>query len=336
LVQALQYVSLALAVAATAFVLVLVLRRVSLAREERQRVAIEERLRDTALALVDGDEVALPELNRTEAAVFAGLLNRYSRQLAGEPREHIATYFEDGGHVAHEVKALRGRRSWKRAAAAAVLGDMASPTAVPALLDALDDPERDVRASAARSLALLRATEAVEPLVEALAAGRLQRAVGGWALMQMGEAAVPQLRALLDSEDADVRAVAAELLGLTGSAADSKVLIERLRDPRAEVRAKSAHALGRLGAADAATALRDVLGDRIFFVRAAAARALGQIGDRPSSAALVHIAQTDRFEAAQAAARALAELEPMGLEAAASVEAAKDHLREAAALAGLG
>jgi hypothetical protein len=329
--------SLALAVAATAFVLVLVLRRVTLAREERQRVAIENRLRDTALALVDGDEVEMPTLKRHEAAVFAGLLNRYSRQLSGEPREHIATYFEAGGFVAHEESNMRrARRPWKRAASAAVLGDMSSRTAIPALMEALDDPERDVRASAARSLALLQATESIEALVEALAAGRIQRAVGGWALMQMGEAAVPELRALLDSDDGDVRSVAVELLGLTGSAAESVVLIERLRDPRAEVRAKAARALGRLGAADAATALRGLLSDRIFFVRAAAARALGEIGDRASSAALVHLAQTDRFEAAQAAARALAEIEPMGLEAAASVRAAKDHLREAAALAELG
>ena len=331
--NALQIASLALALAATAFVLVLVLRRVALAREEKEREEVEERLRPQALALVDGDPVDLPRLGRREAAVFARMLARYARQLAGEPRAHIARYFEAGGHVDHQVRQLHSRRAWKRAAAATTLGDMASPAGIPALLDALADPERDVRAAATRSLALLGAWVAVGPIVEALAAGRVQRAVGGWALTQLGDSALTSLRGLIRNEDADIRAVAVELLGLTGDARDSGELIKRLRDPAAEVRAKAAHALGRLGAADAAVELRGALGDRIFFVRAAAARALGQIGDRASAAALVHQAQTDRFEAAQAAARALAELEPVGLAAAASVAAAGPHLREAADLA---
>ena len=333
MVNALQIASLALALAATMFVLVLVLRRVMLSREERQRRAIEERLRDHALALIDGDPVDLPPLDRHEASVFVRMLARYARQLSGEPREHIARFFEAGGHVKHQAELLHARRVWKRAAAAATLGDMGSPEAVPALLDALGDSERDVRAAATRSLALLGAAVAVEAIVEELANNRVQRAVGGWALMKIGTPALTRLRGLLRHEDANVRAVAAELIGLIGEASDSPELIELLRDPSAEVRAKSAHALGRLGAGEAAAMLRGALGDRIFFVRAAAARALGQIGDRPSVPALVHQAQTDRFEAAQAAARALAELSPRGLSAVAQLPTGNVHLREAAGLA---
>jgi hypothetical protein len=335
MIETLQLASLALAFASTLFVLVLVLRRVSLAREERQRVAIEERLRDTALSLVDGEAVPLPELNRTEAEVFAGMLARYARQLAGEPRGHIARYFENGGHVDAETGRLGSRAIWRRAAAAAVLGDMGSRGAIPALIELLDDPAREVRAAAARSLAILDADEAVAPLVRALAEGRLQRAVVGWALMRLGEPAVPRLHPLLGSDNADVRAAAVELIGLIGSAADAPAVLERLRDPAAEVRAKSARALGRLGAAQAAAALRDALGDRIFFVRAAAARALGDIGDAASAAALVRQAQTDRFEAAHAAALALAEISPQALEGIATLSTATDHVREAAGLAAL-
>ena len=333
MVQALQLASLVLALAATAFVLVLVLRRIVLSRDERRRVAVEERLRDDALALVDGDEVELPELSRQEAAIFARLIARWSRQLAGESRVHIARFFEAGGHIDDQARLLGSRRTWKRAAAAATLGDMASPQAVPPLLDALHDPERDVRAAATRSLALLGAAVAVEPIVEELAAGRVQRAVGGWALMQIGNPALTRLRGLLAHEDSSVRATAAELIGLIGEASDSAELIGLLRDPSAEVRAKSAHALGRLGAGQAAAMLRGALGDRIFFVRAAAARALGQIGDRPSIPALVHQAQTDRFESAQAAARALADLSPAGLSTVAHLPTGNAHLREAAGLA---
>jgi hypothetical protein len=333
MVNALQIASLALALAATALVLVLVLRRVMLTREERRRHEIEERLRDDAMALIDGDAVALPPLGRHEASVFARMMARYARQLSGEPREHIARFFETGGHIAHQADLLRSRRVWKRAAAAATLGDMASPDGIPPLIDALGDAERDVRAAATRSLALLGASVAVEAIVEELANDRVQRAVGGWALMTIGAPALTRLRGLLRHEDANVRAVAAELIGLIGEASDSPELIGLLRDPSAEVRAKSAHALGRLGAGDAAAMLRGALGDRIFFVRAAAAGALGQLGDRPSVPALVHQAQTDRFEAAQAAARALAELSPRGLSAMASLPTGNAHLREAAGLA---
>lgn len=333
MVNALQIASLALAAAATAFVLVLVLRRVMLSREERRRREIEDRLRDDAMALIDGDRIELPPLGREEASVFARMLARYARQLSGEPRRHVARFFEAGGHVQHQVGLLSARRGWKRAVAAATLGDMASPDAVPALLNALKDPERDVRAAATRSLALLGASAAVEAIVEELAHDRVQRAVGGWALMQIGAPALTRLRGLLRHEDPSVRAVAAELIGLIGEASDSPELIELLRDPSAEVRAKSAHALGRLGAGQAAAMLRGALGDRIFFVRAAAARALGQIGDRPSVPALVHQAQTDRFEAAQAAARALAELSPRGICAMADLPGANVHMREAAGLA---
>ena len=333
MVEALQFASLALALAATAFVLVLVLRRLMLSREERERLAVEQRLRDLALALVDGDPVAFPELHSGEAAIFARLLARYSRQLSGQPREHIARYFENGGHVDQQIELLGSRRAWKRAAAAATLGDMASPSAVPALIDALDDPARDVRAAATRSLALLGAAVAVEPIVEQLASGRVQRAVGGWALTQIGAPALTRLRGLLHHDDFAVRATAAELIGLVGEASDSAELIGLLRDPSAEVRAKAAHALGRLGAGEAAARLRGALGDRIFFVRAAAARALGQLGDLPSIPALIHQAQTDRFEAAQAAARALAELSPDGLSAMATLSGGNAHLREAAGLA---
>ena len=333
MVDVLQYASLALALAATLLVLVLVLRRITLSREERERRAVEDRLRDHALRLVDGDPVELPALRRREAAVFAAMLARYARQLSGDPREHIARFFESAGHVDAEVEHLHARRAWKRAAAAATLGDMGSSSAIPALTDALEDPERDVRAAAARSLGLLGAAVAVEPIVAELACGRVQRAVGGWALMQIGAPTLSRLRGLLADEDWEVRATAAELIGLIGDASDAAELVGLLRDPSAEVRAKSAHALGRLGAGDAAAGLRGTLGDRIFYVRAAAARALGELGDTPSVPALIHQAQTDRFEAAQAAARALAALSPDSLSAVAALPTGNAHLREAAGLA---
>lgn len=321
----------ALAVAALAFLFVLVARRLQLARAERYVRAEEERLRPVALALVDGERVE-PDLRRRSARVLAALLSRYSRWLTGDARAEIAWFFERSGGLEAEVAALRSRRPWRRATAAYALGDMASPRAERPLLDALEDPERDVRAAAARSLGVLGLARAVEPLVYALADGRIPRAVTGSALLAIGAPSLPALRRLERRAEPEVRAFAVELVGLLGDASDAAALQVRLRDSSAETRAKAARALGRLGAADAAAALRTTLSDRIPFVRAAAAHALGSIGDRDAIEALLDRARIDTYDVAHAAAGALARIDPARL---ASEASGAPHLVEAADLLAL-
>lgn len=322
-----------LAVLSALFVLVLVVRRLQIARGQRFEREEEERLRPLALALVDGEDLDAAALGRRSGRVLAGLIARYARWLDGDARTQIAAFFERTGGVAEEMRALRDRRAWRRATAAYTLGDMSSPTAVPGLLEALDDQERDVRAAAARSLGRLGAVEAVEPLVYGLAAGRVPRAVAGSALLATGSAALPALRELERRAEPEVRALAVELVGLLGDASDAALLVERLRDSSAETRAKAARALGRLGAREGASALREALRDRIPFVRACAAHALGDIGDRSAVPDLLRIAREDRYDPAHAAATALARIDPDGLRREAG---AAPHLVEAADILALG
>ena len=77
----------------------------------------------------------------------------------------------------------------------------------------LDDPNRNVRNAATRSLGKQRAVEGVAPIVLALSEGRVARAVGGQALIDIGPVAVDSLAGLMHAQSPDVRAVAAELLG---------------------------------------------------------------------------------------------------------------------------
>lgn len=316
-----------LAALSALFVVVLVVRRLQIARGERFEREEEERLRPLALMLVDGDAVVPATLGSRSGRVLAGLVARYGRWLDGDARVQIVAFFERSGGVAEELRALRDRRAWRRATAAYTLGDMGSPTAVPGLLEALDDPQRDVRAAAARSLGRLGAVEAVEPLVYGLAAGRVPRAVAGSALLATGSAALPALRELERRAEPEVRAFAVELVGLLGDASDGVLLIERLRDSSAETRAKAARALGRLGAREGASALREALSDRIPFVRACAAHALGEIGDRRAVPDLLRIARGDQHDAAHAAAAALARIDPDALRREAGTA---PHLVEAA------
>lgn len=334
MLAALELASVALALAAAAFVVVLATRRIELARRARRVHAAEERLRPVAMALLDGDEVdELPA--RDEAEVLAAVLARYSRRVSGEPREHIARFFESGGYVDRELGLLCSRRWPARASAAFALGDMASQRAVPALLTALEDRNREVRAAAARSLGALRAVEGVTPLVAALSSGAVPRVVAGSALLTLGERAVPGLLELSTARDAGIRATAIELLGLLGDPITARRFAGRLRDGSAEVRAKTARALGRLGDDRAAAELRAALRDRIPFVRAAAATGLMEIGDDEAALELMAIAAVDRFEPAQAAARALARLDPDGLPDFARDPVAGSHVREAADLAAM-
>jgi HEAT repeat protein len=227
------------------------------------------------------------------------------------------------------VKALRARHDWQRATAASLLGDMGSERAIAPLLEVLGDRSRDVRTAAARSLGRLGAPAAADALVRAFVTADVAHGVAGDALVALGPAALPALRALTGSEDPALRKAAVELLGLLGEPADSPVLVARLRDSAAEVRASAARALGRLAAEDAATAVRGALSDRVPFVRAAAARALGDIGDRDAGAELLVVARSDHYDAAQAAARALARVDPQLL-ATAAREGGGPHVLEAA------
>ena len=298
---------LALTALSAVFLVALVFRRSSLAREEQRRETLEERVRPFALALVDGEAVVLPELSTEERATLAEAIGRLSRNLTGDARARIGTYFAGTTAYAAEVAALRERRVWRRATAAYRLGDMACPEAVPELLPALEDRDADVRAAAARSLGRLGRPEAAEPLVRVLVDGTVPRALAFRAVLDLGPAALPALRVLSRADDPDERAEPAEQLDGLG-------------------------ALGRLASEEGAEALTQALDDRIYFVRLQAARALGQVGERAAVPRLIRQAREDRFEAARAAAQAVARVDPEALLDAAAEPDAGPHLHEAADL----
>jgi len=342
MIHLLQLAGLGLSGLALVTMLVLVGRRLSLARVERKRAAQEAALRPLALELVDGEEADLSGLDDGQARALATILGRYARLLRGEGRERIAAFFEGRGDVAGEIRRLGARRATNRAAAAFVLGDMGSARAIEPLIRALDDGSRDVRSAAARSLGMLEAEAAVPRLVVSLAENEVPRAISGGALLAMGSKAAPGLRSLLGSPHPGVRATALELLGFTGDASDADALGEALSathaiaasrwQEHAEMRAAAARALGRIGTRRVAPSLRGALNDPAPFVRTAAAHALGRIGDRDAFEALARQAAIDAYDPAQAAAQALAAIDP-----ARTIRLGADspHLQEAAALADL-
>ncbi len=332
MLEALGIAALTLGALSAVFLVALALRRTALAREERGRLEAETRLRPLALAIVDGDDVDVSRVGPDELAVLAEVIGRLSRNLSGDARSRIASYFAGTTAFATEHRALRNHRAWRRATAAYRLGDMACVEAIPRLIRALNDRDTDVRAASARSLGRLGAYEATEPLVLALVVGIVPRAIAFRAVLDIGAPGLPALRRLTRNSDAAIRADALELIGWLGDAADADTLIEAMADSSAEVRARAAGTLGRLAETDGAAALAAALDDRIYFVRLHAARALGQVGERDAVGRLLRQARDDRFEAARAAAQAVARIDPAALLAAAELPDAGPHLHEAADL----
>jgi HEAT repeat protein len=315
---------------------VLVTRRWELARRARRHHDLEDRLKLVALELMDPQSSAPPaDLSAAEKEALADVLGRYARSVRGASHERIVEYFAAEGTIERERSALAGRGpAWRRATAAFRLGDIDDGNSAGTLIAALRDREPEVRIAAARSLGRLRTAEAGGELVAAAAERRVPDALVRWALLQIGVAAVPELRALLSSSDQYERAAAIQLIGRLGGPSEAAEVEARLRDSSALVRAAAARALGRLGGGRHIPALLDALEDRIAVVRQSAAIALGYLRDRRALPALTEHAVSDLFDVAHEAARAVVRIDPAaGAERAR--ETGSDHLREAVDLAGI-
>jgi HEAT repeat protein len=170
------------------------------------------------------------------------------------------------------------------------LGPAAKP-AVPALITALSDPDRQVWSMAVSVLADLGpdAADALPALIDNLDSkknrgqrDRDKRQVlfrSAHAIARIGPVAIPQLIEALKSEDSMTRAGAAKALGGMGAAAREAVsgLVANLpRDP-ADERADTIEALALIGR-DAVPALGEALGSNEPRTRSGAALALAQIG----------------------------------------------------------
>ncbi len=323
-------VVLVLAGGSSLLFVVLVWRRIWLATHDRRRQRIETALRPSVLAFIDAGTPLPTTLSTREQEAVVDILSAYARLVDGPARARIADFLERQGIVDRELAALTHKTAWRRAAAAYRLGDAGSLRAVDPLLAALDDPDRDVRAAAARSLGRLHSADAVERLLATLVGRQIPEAIVRWALLQIGQAALPRLRGLVGHEEPEERAGALQLIGLLGGAGDSASAEACLRDTAARVREQAALALGRIGGTSSVPPLLSALADRVPAVRAAAAVALGRLRDQRAIEPLLAQARSDAFEPARAAAQALAGIDRERVIAAGSTDGA--HLREAADL----
>jgi len=169
------------------------------------------------------------------------------------------------------------------------LGVAAKP-ALPVLLKALDDDDKQVWSSVIAAIAAMgpEAQEAIPVLIQRIdgrkGRGRRERDISfgvkrvAYALSRMGPAAIPPLINALGENDLGLRLAAAQALGSMGLAAHEAVpaLVKNLGDGQDSVRDDTARALGLIGP-EAGPALVRALQDADAHRRAGAAGALAQM-----------------------------------------------------------
>ena len=216
------------------------------------------------------------------------------RELDVTTRLTVIQALESRGLVARTLRDAKSRLKWTRAHALRLLGEIRVPAAVPVVLQALEDPDGDVRNVAARALGSMKLQATDEALVDLL--GRHDQAVSARIAaicIEIGPRTAPLLVRTLRDGSPKARFWAARILGeiRDGSAATS--LADALQDGEPDVRSAAARALGTLAVPATAPPLETALRDPIWYVRAHAAEAMGKIGN-PAMAGTLAEALSDR------------------------------------------
>jgi len=307
------------------------LRKLGRGIADRRAREADARMRPVLIRLV-GDAGSEPAPGVTTVADHgpdARAVERLSIELLGkvrgEAREALASLLGERGVVERARRRSRRRGAVGRARAVELLGAAGIADAVPDLVHLLDhDGDRQVRIVSARALGRIGDPAAAAPLLASLAGGMPAGTVAH-AILKVGPAAEPALRAEVTAGSSAARATAAELLGLLGSVVSIPDLGRALSDDaEPEVRARAATAIGRIGAPAGIPGLVAALGtDRTGPERAAAAEALGRMSATVAVPALAGLVGEPAVRVARAAAAALADL-------------GADGCRELEALAGTG
>lgn len=154
------------------------------------------------------------------------------------------------------------------------------------LIPLLHDPSVDIRRTAALSLGKIAAPEALPALQQALSdPDPLVREYSAWALGHLGESARdragPALAGLLRDSSPEVARAAAEALGRIGAREGTvTVLVDSLQQGSAQAKRAAVLALALLEAPSSYPALVHALTDPDRTVRQGALAALGELGDR--------------------------------------------------------
>ena len=269
--------------------------------------------------------------------VFVELLPK----LKGDYVDNVVSLMRELGIQKTSIKALRSKKWWRRADAAAILGYFKDPTVISALEDALDDSEVHVRLEAARSLSRQKAISSVAGLVARLSVVDPSHSLAVREIFRsLGKTAAPGLIAVLESDVPEsTKIVSADALGHIGDPRAVRALLkvfdagEHAGTPSQVSRHRgfsaspqTAHrnitlqltvmrALSQLYDDDSIKALTTALDDPLWEIRACACECLGQMGERGAISKLEHLLGDNHWWVRYYAANALFNMGASGMSA---------------------
>ncbi len=235
-----------------------------------------------------------------------------------EGRQRARQALEEYGFVARQSAVmLQGRDAWERSSAARVLGQIGSGASLPALVEALHDPDSIVRNQAVTSLGQLKQPAAIGALLDI---ARRHSDIPPALLSESLSACSVDSLGYLDSESFDHSASGGAAGGLepltsfeelpSGDEDDALLgLMTKLESNDAKERAQIARELGLHPAQRTVAALCEAaLQDSDPSVRSAAVTALGSIDHESVFAPVLIALADDTREVRAAAARTLSSL----------------------------
>jgi HEAT repeat protein len=290
----------------------------------------EERIQQEVSLLLKGEPYSFDVLSSRavddrkvfEASLLAAL---NAIDLSEDERARARRALEDHGFILRRGAALLSATdAGERASAARTLAEMSSPSSIPFLLEAINDPEATVRTEAIGCIGVLKEPSAIGPLLDA---ARRHPDVSIKLLRDVLVACTFESTVSFDAAngnlssaangDADFAEKVRQLASTTNiedlpESLDDEILVQslsRIEDEDLMVRVAAARTLGQFRALCAIRALTTIgLLDLEPGVRAAAATSLGNINHESAFAHLLIAHSDESREVQAAAARSLSRL----------------------------
>jgi HEAT repeat protein len=277
-------------------------RRRYFRRRDERTVAIRERWEGILSGTVPPEAWRFDPLDRD--IVESILLDRLDVSPPKEA-ERLLQCVRFSGLLDMRIYEARHFRGWRRRHALVCLGRMHAPEAIPALAEALDDPDPKICLAAIRGLGSVGLPEASVPILESVVLSHLHVPVAPLqnALLNCCRLRPSLLLFHVLRADDSVRPLLARVLGEVASPELGEELLLLASDPLAEVRASAARALGEAGPSLGLSALASLVHDEEWFVRLRAVVALGRFRDPHSIPLLVEgLCDSNRYVRLRAAA----------------------------------